>query len=70
MPSDTLKIVEGAAIQETPDRSHYWAVQTPQIFSAATLIAAYAAAEYFAASNGAPHHKSRAWLDRASSTCL
>ena len=33
---DTLKIVDGPAghrIRETPDRSMYWAAQTPQIFS-------------------------------------
>ena len=41
---DTLKVVDGITIRETPDRSHYWAVQTPQIFSAATLKAAYDAA--------------------------
>lgn len=30
---DTLKIVEGARIRETPPRSMYWAAQTPQVFS-------------------------------------
>ena len=41
---DTLKVVDGITVRETPDRSHYWAVQTPQVFSAATLKAAYDAA--------------------------
>ena len=42
---DTLKVVAGQTITNTPDRSEYWAVQTPQIFSADTLVAAYAAAQ-------------------------
>ena len=42
---DTLKVVLGDTIVNTPDRSNYWAVQTPQIFSAETLFAAYAAAQ-------------------------
>ena len=29
---DTLKIVDGNRIVETPPRSMYWAAQTPQIF--------------------------------------
>lgn len=41
---DTLKVVEDHTIAETPDRSRYWAVQTPQIFSARVLRDAYAAA--------------------------
>jgi 2-C-methyl-D-erythritol 4-phosphate cytidylyltransferase len=41
---DTLKIVEGDAVRETPDRSRYWAVQTPQIFGVAALRSAYEAA--------------------------
>ena len=42
---DTLKVVVGDTIVNTPDRSNFWAVQTPQIFSAETLFAAYAAAQ-------------------------
>jgi 2-C-methyl-D-erythritol 4-phosphate cytidylyltransferase len=42
---DTLKIVSGDTIAETPDRSRYWAIQTPQIFSASVLRHAYQAAE-------------------------
>jgi 2-C-methyl-D-erythritol 4-phosphate cytidylyltransferase len=38
---DTLKLVEGRDVAETPDRSRYWAVQTPQIFAADTLLSAY-----------------------------
>jgi 2-C-methyl-D-erythritol 4-phosphate cytidylyltransferase len=41
---DTLKIVEGAAVVSTPDRSRFWAVQTPQVFWAAALRQAYARA--------------------------
>ena len=42
---DTLKIVEGGVVSETPDRAKYWAVQTPQTFRAAALRAAYAQAQ-------------------------
>jgi 2-C-methyl-D-erythritol 4-phosphate cytidylyltransferase len=42
---DTLKVVAGNAIVRTPDRSKYWAVQTPQIFAADKLTAAHAAAK-------------------------
>ncbi len=42
---DTLKIADGAVIVETPDRSKYWAVQTPQTFRAQPLRAAYALAD-------------------------
>jgi 2-C-methyl-D-erythritol 4-phosphate cytidylyltransferase len=42
---DTLKIADGAIILETPDRSRYWAVQTPQTFRAEALRAAYAQAD-------------------------
>jgi 2-C-methyl-D-erythritol 4-phosphate cytidylyltransferase len=42
---DTLKIADGLVITETPDRSKYWAVQTPQTFRADALRAAYALAE-------------------------
>ncbi len=38
---DTLKIADGTVIAETPDRSKYWAVQTPQTFREAALRAAY-----------------------------
>ncbi len=41
---DTLKIADGVAIAETPDRSRYWAVQTPQTFRADALRQAYALA--------------------------
>lgn len=30
--TDTLKVVEDGIVQSTPERSRYWAVQTPQIF--------------------------------------
>jgi 2-C-methyl-D-erythritol 4-phosphate cytidylyltransferase len=38
---DTLKVVAGSTIAETPDRSRFWAVQTPQVFRAGALRAAY-----------------------------
>lgn len=41
---DTLKIVESGTVEETPDRSRYWAIQTPQIFGAPALLAAYKSA--------------------------
>jgi len=41
---DTLKIVEGDIVRETPERSRYWAVQTPQVFGLRALRSAYAAA--------------------------
>ncbi|WP_321971728.1 2-C-methyl-D-erythritol 4-phosphate cytidylyltransferase [Paratractidigestivibacter sp.] len=41
---DTLKLVEGNQILATPNRSFYWAAQTPQIFRAKQLVAAYKAA--------------------------
>ncbi len=41
---DTLKLVEGSQIIATPDRSFYWAAQTPQVFRARPLVAAYKAA--------------------------
>ena len=41
---DTLKIVEGREIASTPDRSRYWAVETPQVFRAQAIIAAHDAA--------------------------
>ena len=41
---DTLKIADGDHIERTPDRSRYWAVQTPQTFRAPALRAAFAQA--------------------------
>ena len=41
---DTLKLVEGDVIIATPDRSVYWAAQTPQVFRRRTLLAAHKAA--------------------------
>lgn len=41
---DTLKIVDGDRIVETPPRSMYWAAQTPQIFSVDVMRRAHAAA--------------------------
>jgi len=38
---DTLKRVEGTRVIDTPPRSDYWMVQTPQIFSLDTLLASY-----------------------------
>ena len=42
---DTLKLVEGTTIVATPDRSFYWAAQTPQAFRRRALLAAHKAAE-------------------------
>lgn len=52
---DTLKIAEGNLVAETPDRSKYWAVQTPQTFRAQALRAAYtqAAADGFVGTDDA-----------------
>lgn len=41
---DTLKVVDGDRVLETPDRSRYWVAQTPQVFKCAALRKAYAAA--------------------------
>lgn len=41
---DTLKLVEGDTIVATPDRSFYWAAQTPQVFRRRILLAAHRAA--------------------------
>lgn len=41
---DTLKTVEDAVVTSTPDRSRFWAVQTPQVFRSDALRAAYAEA--------------------------
>jgi 2-C-methyl-D-erythritol 4-phosphate cytidylyltransferase len=43
--ADTLVIVDGEAVVEIPDRSRYRRGQTPQVFRAGVLSAAYAAAE-------------------------
>lgn len=42
--TDTLKLVEGDTIVATPDRSFYWAAQTPQVFRTRALLAAHKAA--------------------------
>jgi 2-C-methyl-D-erythritol 4-phosphate cytidylyltransferase len=42
---DTLKIAQGVHIETTPDRSRYWAVQTPQTFRAPAMRAAFARAD-------------------------
>ncbi len=41
---DTLKIVDGSRIVETPPRSLYWAAQTPQIFGVDAVRRAHEAA--------------------------
>ncbi len=41
---DTLKIVDGDNIVETPPRELYWAAQTPQIFSVDAMKRAHTAA--------------------------
>lgn len=41
---DTLKIVRGNAIQSTPQRSMFWAAQTPQIFKVDVMRRAHEAA--------------------------
>lgn len=38
---DTLKIVEEQRVLETPDRSRFWAAQTPQVFRAGVLRSAH-----------------------------
>lgn len=43
--SDTIKVVEGNMVTATPDRTSLRAIQTPQGFDAATLLAAHAAAQ-------------------------
>ena len=43
---DTIKAVDAEGyVVDTPDRSRLWAIQTPQVFDAALLRRAYAAAE-------------------------
>ena len=46
---DTLKLVKDGAVVSTPQRSRFWAVQTPQVFRSKALREAYAqaAAEEF-----------------------
>ncbi len=39
--TDTLKRVDGATIVDTPDRSTFWAAQTPQVFKTRTLLEAH-----------------------------
>lgn len=41
---DTLKIVDGSRIAETPPRSLYWAAQTPQVFGVDAVRRAHEAA--------------------------
>lgn len=41
---DTLKIVDGTDIVATPDRSNYWAAQTPQVFRTRAIVSAYKSA--------------------------
>lgn len=41
---DTIKVVSGNRVVETPDRSTLWVIQTPQVFSVATLREAHRAA--------------------------
>lgn len=43
---DTLKLVEGSTIIATPDRTFYWAAQTPQVFRRRVLLAAHKAAAH------------------------
>jgi 2-C-methyl-D-erythritol 4-phosphate cytidylyltransferase len=38
---DTLKVVDEGVVVDTPDRSRYWEVQTPQAFSSLVLRDAY-----------------------------
>ena len=42
---DTIKVVQGGIVKETPDRSHLQAVQTPQVFDFALLRGALTQAE-------------------------
>ena len=42
---DTIKVVQGGVVRETPDRSRLQAVQTPQVFDIALLRGALAQAE-------------------------
>lgn len=42
---DTLKVAREGRVVDTPDRSLFWAVQTPQVFKAEPLLAAYERAQ-------------------------
>lgn len=42
---DTLKLVDGTTIEHTPDRSLFWAAQTPQVFDMQEIIDAHKKAE-------------------------
>ena len=44
--TDTLKLVEDGVVVSTPDRSFYWAAQTPQTFRTKVLLNAYANARF------------------------
>lgn len=44
--TDTLKLVEDRIVVSTPDRSFYWAAQTPQTFRTRVLEDAYASASF------------------------
>ena len=44
--TDTLKLVENGIVVSTPDRSFYWAAQTPQTFRTRALRAAYSNAAF------------------------
>lgn len=44
--ADTLKVVEDGIVQATPERSRYWAVQTPQVFHTAIVLEAHLAAAH------------------------
>ena len=61
---DTLKEVEGDLIVATPDRARYWAVQTPQVFRAASLKSAHA----FANVAGPPATDDAALVEAAGGT--
>lgn len=39
--ADTLKVVRDGLVVSTPDRSRYWAVQTPQVFRLDVVLAAH-----------------------------
>jgi len=38
---DTLKVVSGRDVVETPDRSRFWIAQTPQVFRREALVSAH-----------------------------
>ena len=42
---DTIKVVTGGIVKETPERKHLYAVQTPQVFDVALLRGALQKAE-------------------------